>query len=217
MDAYISKPLAAEQLIRLTERTARVQRQPDQPMRTVHDEGDSGEGCSSVWDEGSKPAVTAFQRPAVEDALDLGALNTEKMDSETAQKSDVTITDEGVTETGNPLTSSSSLIDREVALKRMGGDRELLDGLIECFIEDAPGLLDQLDKALMTENAAEVARSAHSLKGLAANFEAAACRDAAAVVEKLGLRGELADAASPTAALKQQVVLLVNVLKSEQP
>ena len=110
---------------------------------------------------------------------------------------------------------SKPLLDRERALRRMGGDTELLDGLMECFIEDAPDLIRQLDKALAAGDAAEVARFAHSLKGLAANFDAIACRDAAQLVEQIGFSNDLSNASPKIDQLKEQVTALLDALKSE--
>ncbi|MFT5324156.1 MAG: two-component system sensor histidine kinase/response regulator [Planctomycetaceae bacterium] len=185
MDAYISKPLEAEQLIRLTERTARSERNPGVVMRMLGDDDDSlSEGVSSVWGGKSLP-------------------------QDANSDSGHVVGDESAS-----ISSSALLIDRERALDRMGGDEELLAGLIECFIEDAPDLLRQLDEALKAEDAAEVARAAHSLKGLAANFEAIACRDSAVTIEQLGRDGDLSNVKAKLKTLKQDVSDLIAELQT---
>jgi two-component system, sensor histidine kinase and response regulator len=193
MDAYISKPLEAAELIRLTERTARNRRPTESRMQTVRDEGDSGEGGSSVW-EGEPPSVSAF--PSHERVAD--SANSNLRSGKTSAAS-----------------TSKPLIDRDRALQRMGGDTELLRCLMECFVEDAPDLVRQLDDALSANNSAEVARFAHSLKGLAANFEAVDCRDAAQAVERLGRSKDLLNASNKVDQLKEQVSALLVALKSE--
>ena len=195
MDAYISKPLQADQLIRLTERTARSGRRPDHAMKTIHDEGDSSEGLSSVW---GTPVTTpnATVRPAERLTDDVVSVPNAGRSTAPAMR---------------------SLIDRERALQRMGGDEELLDGLIECFLEDAPELLSQLNEALNSDDTAEVERMAHSLKGLSANFEAVACRDAAEAVEKLGRSRDLSGALPKVKVLKREVAALIAALKPDQP
>lgn len=201
MDAYIAKPLEAEHLIRLTERTARSGRRTDQVMRTIDDEGDSGEGISSVW--AARTAIPNATFAAPEESLDLDDLGEEAdLSEETIGKSE--------------SPDSASLINRERALQRMGGDEEMLAGLIECFIEDAPDLLSQLDEALRAKDAEELTRAAHSLKGLAANFDAVHCRDAAAVIEQLGRRGDLSGAASKVSTLKREVAALIGALRADQ-
>lgn len=217
MDAYISKPLAAEQLIRLTERTARFPRVFNSSMKTIDDEDDSNEGISSVWDEPEQSARTDFPRPVNEVALGLGSVDPEIFDLDAepgsgTSESDVT----GSREEPLPTDAERPVIDRERALKRMGGDEELLDGLIECFLEDAPELIARLDQSLETGNTNELARAAHSLKGLVANFEAVACRDAAWTVEQLGRNSDLTGAVPKINTLKEHVAALINALESSQ-
>ena len=213
MDAYISKPLVAEQLIRLTERTARLPRRPDKQMRTIHDEGDSSEGTSSVWDDRSQPVNAEFAKPAGEAAFGPGSLRTDVVEPEAVSKPESLGRPRKAADHKQPSSSAGSLINRELALKRMGGDQELLDGLIDCFIEDVPEILARLDNAIAAGNSSEAARSAHSLKGLAANFEAIACRDTASVIEQLSRRGELSDAARRVKQLKSELAALIAALK----
>jgi two-component system, sensor histidine kinase and response regulator len=64
-------------------------------------------------------------------------------------------------------------IDLDLALQRLGNDTELLRELALICVQDAPGLLDQATKGIDPLQVEEAARSAHSLKGLTANFSAA--------------------------------------------
>ncbi|TWT59152.1 Signal transduction histidine-protein kinase BarA [Thalassoglobus neptunius] len=59
-----------------------------------------------------------------------------------------------------------------IALERMGGDQEILDEMIKAFLEDAPVLLQEVHTARSENDWSDLRRGAHSLKGLAANFEA---------------------------------------------
>jgi len=52
------------------------------------------------------------------------------------------------------------------------GDEDLLRELIGVFLEDAPRLLGQVHRALMTGDGTGLYRSAHTLKGSAGNFAA---------------------------------------------
>ena len=86
-----------------------------------------------------------------------------------------------------PEGSSSpdrAIVDREGALKRMGGDERLFQDMVQFFIEDAPGLLAEMETANRAGDADSVARAAHSLKGLAANFGATDAIAAAQTLEK---------------------------------
>ncbi|MEZ6125067.1 MAG: response regulator [Planctomycetaceae bacterium] len=71
----------------------------------------------------------------------------------------------------------------EVALKRMGDDHALLVSMVRYFREDSPALLNQLPVAIRSGEDVEATRLAHSLKGLCANFEAAAAVKTATSIE----------------------------------
>ncbi|MFO1095030.1 MAG: Hpt domain-containing protein [Planctomycetaceae bacterium] len=69
-------------------------------------------------------------------------------------------------------------VDLQAALRRLGGDAELVCELAQIVVEDAPGLLAQALSAraagaLDARNSGDfdaAARAAHALKGLLANF-----------------------------------------------
>ncbi len=69
------------------------------------------------------------------------------------------------------------------ALRRLRGDRGLLVDMIGFFEEDAPTLLQTVQAAIEQGNLEEVQRAAHSLKGLAATFDASAAIAAARDLE----------------------------------
>jgi HPt (histidine-containing phosphotransfer) domain-containing protein len=76
----------------------------------------------------------------------------------------------------------SMLYDRDLAISMMG-DAELFDELTLMFIEDAPGYLAELDTAFSAGNFADLARTAHTLKGLFATFAAESFRERALDLE----------------------------------
>ena len=82
----------------------------------------------------------------------------------------------------------------DVALRRMGGDIELLSSMVDYFLEDSPTLLAELQQLVHDGNSAEAARVAHSLKGLCANFEAADATQAGSEMESVCMSGMLSDA-----------------------
>jgi len=82
----------------------------------------------------------------------------------------------------------------DVALRRMGGDIELLSSMVDYFHEDSPTLLAELQQLLKDGNSAEATRAAHSLKGLCANFEAAEATQASLEIESACMSGKLRDA-----------------------
>ncbi|CAK9003865.1 Hybrid signal transduction histidine kinase J, partial [Durusdinium trenchii] len=68
---------------------------------------------------------------------------------------------------------NESPVDLDIALSRMGGDVDILQLLKEQFVKDGPRLLADAEVANEEGNFDALRRAAHSLKGLAANFEAA--------------------------------------------
>jgi HPt (histidine-containing phosphotransfer) domain-containing protein len=80
---------------------------------------------------------------------------------------------------------SMPLFDYQGSLARMGGDEQLFGEMVGFLFADAPRWLDELRKGLDREDLPLVQRSAHTIKGLAANFGATPTVAAAARVEKL--------------------------------
>ncbi len=87
-----------------------------------------------------------------------------------------------------------------VALKRMDNDRGLLASLVEYFFEDSPVLLNELPLAISRTDSLEATRTAHSIKGLCANFEAINAVSSAQQIEKACREGhfDLATRLLPT-------------------
>ncbi|RMF38767.1 MAG: response regulator [Planctomycetota bacterium] len=78
--------------------------------------------------------------------------------------------------TGNPGDSGTTseaggvAIDLNSALESLDGDRDLLAQQIEFFLNDAPRLLDDLDRGLQSGDAALIEIAAHRLKGLVSRY-----------------------------------------------
>ncbi len=85
--------------------------------------------------------------------------------------------------------------DEASAMKRLQGNRELLDDLIGYFLEDSPGLITQLKTACAEGNANEAERAAHSLKGLARGFSASGAAAVASEAEDLSRENRLPEVA----------------------
>jgi hypothetical protein len=62
------------------------------------------------------------------------------------------------------------LVDREAALKRLGGRTSLYAKMVSTFLETAPQTLDALESACAKTNTPEVLRLAHSLKNSAGSL-----------------------------------------------
>jgi HPt (histidine-containing phosphotransfer) domain-containing protein len=94
-------------------------------------------------------------------------------------------------------------VNREAVLARAGGDRELLQELIEIFRGDYPRHLAEIKAAVAAGDAARLNRSAHALKGAASMFGADGVCAAARTLESMGQSGSLAGAAQTCAALEE--------------
>jgi PAS domain S-box-containing protein len=68
--------------------------------------------------------------------------------------------------------SGAPVFDRDAALHRVDGDRELLREIIGLFVEDAPRRLAEIEEGLARTDLDQVRRAAHTLKGAAANLAA---------------------------------------------
>jgi HPt (histidine-containing phosphotransfer) domain-containing protein len=86
------------------------------------------------------------------------------------------------------------IVNVAALMDRLEGDRELLRELVGLYLEDEPGLINQIVTAVAAGDAPSLARSAHTLKGSVGNFCAPAAQAAAAALEVAGREGRLAEA-----------------------
>ncbi len=82
------------------------------------------------------------------------------------------------------------IINQSELMARIDNDWELLRELVDIFREDFPRYCDNLRTAVREGDLARTAESAHSLKGMLANFAASAAAQAAAEIEQVARRGE---------------------------
>ena len=106
--------------------------------------------------------------------------------------------------------------DRQAALTRLGGDEELFRDMIGFFLEDFPGLLDQLRRGLLSDDARAVERAAHSLKGLTASCGSGPAKQAAGRVEQIGRDNRLVDAPEAVEHLVAELQRLREVLAADR-
>ena len=104
------------------------------------------------------------------------------------------------------------IFDLQGAMERLGGDEELFHDLVRFFLEDSPGLLEQLRTGLERRDASLVERAAHSLKGLAGNFGADDAVQKALEIERLGREGQLDRVEPVFPQLEERIVALQTAL-----
>jgi HPt (histidine-containing phosphotransfer) domain-containing protein len=105
--------------------------------------------------------------------------------------------------------------DLSGALARMGGDRELLQRMVDFFREDAPEYLARLHAAADQGDRAGVEYAAHSLNGLVANFGAESASLVALRLEEMGRSGDLSSASEAVATLEDEIARLEATLARE--
>src|SRR5262245_59124266 len=89
------------------------------------------------------------------------------------------------------------------ALRRVGGDRELLSRIIDFVAEDSPEFIRRMQTALKSGDYHEVERAAHSLKGLVSNLHCRAVQDKALEIEGLAHRCDNASIAAAITTLSE--------------
>ncbi len=85
---------------------------------------------------------------------------------------------EKVTETEGAL-----VFDREKLFERFGNDEEMVEIIVESFLEEAPELIENMANAIDDNDLEGVQSAAHALKGSAANVNAEVLKEASLAVE----------------------------------
>lgn len=90
--------------------------------------------------------------------------------------------------------TADRVLDLDTALENLDGDSELLQEVIDIFLEMVPEQLDALESSIAEGRISDVVRQAHSLKGSASNFCAARFVQTAYRLEHLAKEGSLGGA-----------------------
>ncbi|HEV2350211.1 MAG TPA: response regulator [Terriglobia bacterium] len=98
----------------------------------------------------------------------------------------------------------AALLDKEAIAERMGGDLELIRGVIRLFSEDCPRMMAEVRKSVETHNPGALRDAAHALKGAIGNFTSEGAFKAALQLEMMGQSGDLARVVELYAALEKE-------------
>jgi CheY-like chemotaxis protein/HPt (histidine-containing phosphotransfer) domain-containing protein len=104
---------------------------------------------------------------------------------------------------------AEDVIDWNAALKICAGDRELLRGIAEAFLEEHPRRIDEIRRAIDTADWELLHRAAHTIKGSMRYFRADAVFDRAFGLEQLAARQSLEGSEEIFVLLKQELAKLV--------
>ena len=97
------------------------------------------------------------------------------------------------------------VFDEKKLLARAGGDAALAQELAGVFLEECRSWLGDLDRAMATGDATELARAAHTIKGAVDHFGAAHLHDCALRLERVGRSGELTRAGDIADELRTEI------------
>jgi len=90
--------------------------------------------------------------------------------------------------------SSRPAFDREMLLDQAGHDPELLQTILEVFLDEAPGQIETLKASIEGRDPGTVAEEGHSLKGAAAAAAAVTVQELAQGIEMAGKASKIEEA-----------------------
>ena len=111
--------------------------------------------------------------------------------------------------------AQTPVFDQTGLLERLEGDRELAAVIIEAFLSDMPGQIQELKDLLAANDTHSAGRLAHSIKGAAANCGGERLRKVALTMEKAADEGNLDAAKSRMTELEAQFSLLRETIQQE--
>lgn len=117
-------------------------------------------------------------------------------------------------ENGTDTEALSVIFDVAATLRNIGGDRALLDDLVELFLERYETMLERIRTALASKDQTAVEQAAHALKGTANNLSASEVVLSAGQLEALGRLGTLVEGPMIYTQLEKAVLRLVQVLET---
>jgi PAS domain S-box-containing protein len=103
---------------------------------------------------------------------------------------------------------AANVFNLDEAVKRCFHKYELFQDMVGCLFDESDSLLVQMRTALESQDAEELGRAAHRLKGTVVFLGAPPAADATKHVEQMGLSGELGNAAEAIDHLQTQIQLL---------
>ena len=104
--------------------------------------------------------------------------------------------------------------DLSKALDVVDGDKEFFSEIVNLFLEDLPENVAQIREAIDKNDASELERAAHSLKGSVGNFGAKRAFEEAYRLEVLGKEGRIDEADGTFAELEEGLKKLEMAMKS---
>jgi HPt (histidine-containing phosphotransfer) domain-containing protein len=108
----------------------------------------------------------------------------------------------------------SELFDEQALLDTVDGDLEFLQETVGMLDEDAPALLEEVQRAAGARDAEALVGPAHALKSMLGNFCAAPAQEAARKVEVMGRENRLEGVDAAVELLQREAEQLKEALKA---
>jgi HPt (histidine-containing phosphotransfer) domain-containing protein len=118
------------------------------------------------------------------------------------------------TPSGTPQRERSEVIpDRETLVARVGGNAALLGAMAALFLDECPGYISGIRRAVAGRDAPALERAAHALRGAVSNFAAEPTAQAAQRLEQMGREGDLARSGQALRELEDELERLRPLLE----
>ncbi len=111
------------------------------------------------------------------------------------------------------MQEDKTVFDKDMALEMFEGEEEFLKELVEIFINDVPEHMSEIEEAVNCRNSEALVKSAHKLKGAAANFGKNVTTGTAFKLETMGRENNLDGGEEVYGTLVKDIESLVNALK----
>jgi len=184
MDDYVSKPLQIEELFRVIENLAPLAEETSPPAPLPD---------ARTPRQGTSPCPTERGD------------NTESVDSPFPVRE--------ADESGKGAGGLGPPFDRSAAMARVDDDFELLQELVQLFLNDLPKSLAAVEGAITQQDAAKLERAAHSLKGSVGSFSAQAAFEAALKLENMGREKDFTGIEGAHTDLRREIARLESALR----
>ncbi len=113
-----------------------------------------------------------------------------------------------------PLPYSNPGLNLEHFIKRCGGDKFLASRLLRMFLSDHSGAADKVFAALGKQDAGSIAQIAHLLKGVAGNMAADKLENAAGLLERAAVDGDIDVVAKKAEVFKNELNAVLKAVAS---
>lgn len=119
-------------------------------------------------------------------------------------------------DSNNLKVAPQTAMDWKLALSRVEGDSVLLHDLLKLFASEAPEAIKRLRAAVGKQDANDIERAAHQLKGSLSNFSADRAVKAAADLEMAGRNGDFSAAKEKALNLEDEIARVLAEIESRK-